>query len=208
MDPNIQMFREDQGYHIDWKIVPFIGTPDVDECSVCMGDEIDITTPCDHKFHWHCLKEWLNTKSTCPICRFDFRTFPTGSSLEKIKRGLKFYDLSGFPILYICQCRKFEEGIALLEQMGHGDGCSPYDCCFVNFHLEVELPIANYIEHSIAITHAFLKALWLDFLSNNGMIVLFWLVQKFINQEYIELFVFFILYSRAEISSSIRNRYD
>ena len=52
-----------------------------DACPVCLetfkaGDEY-VCLPCDgeHGGHWRCLKPWLEAKSNCPCCRYDF---PTG----------------------------------------------------------------------------------------------------------------------------------
>jgi hypothetical protein len=46
-------------------------------CSICLekykiGDEI-IKLDCGHEFHSGCLKHWLTTHKTCPICRFNIR---------------------------------------------------------------------------------------------------------------------------------------
>eukprot|EP00985_Skeletonema_marinoi_P019811 scaffold11489_cov78-Skeletonema_marinoi.AAC.3 len=45
------------------------------ECCICVmeyvpGDGI-VATPCDHIFHKHCCKEWLQLSRSCPICRRD-----------------------------------------------------------------------------------------------------------------------------------------
>lgn len=46
-------------------------------CCVCMEefekDDTVVGMPCDrrHAGHLTCMKEWLSTQSTCPICRFD-----------------------------------------------------------------------------------------------------------------------------------------
>ena len=42
------------------------------ECSICLHNIKSnnlIETKCKHKFHKYCLKEWLKTNNTCPICR-------------------------------------------------------------------------------------------------------------------------------------------
>lgn len=40
-------------------------------CSICLEDNITgVTTPCEHRFHLHCLKQWFDTTHfTCPVCR-------------------------------------------------------------------------------------------------------------------------------------------
>merc|ERR1712193_177675 len=48
------------------------------ECSVCMdvlaeGDQVRVLPGCGHTFHVHCIDEWLEHHTTCPICRRDVR---------------------------------------------------------------------------------------------------------------------------------------
>lgn len=42
-----------------------------DECSICLTKEkkARCKTKCGHCFHIVCLKKWLNTNGTCPMCR-------------------------------------------------------------------------------------------------------------------------------------------
>jgi len=47
------------------------------ECCICMElysseDEIR-RTPCKHVFHGECLRNWLKTQRTCPLCRIDLQ---------------------------------------------------------------------------------------------------------------------------------------
>lgn len=54
------------------------------ECCVCMsdfetGDEV-ISMPCGHSFHDACIKQWLNTNRTCPVCR---DKLPTDADVER-----------------------------------------------------------------------------------------------------------------------------
>lgn len=45
------------------------------ECVICLGpwEENDVikVTPCKHVFHEACLRTWLQTATTCAMCRFD-----------------------------------------------------------------------------------------------------------------------------------------
>ena len=45
------------------------------ECTICLEEfsprQICITLPCDHKFHSHCITEWLHKDLTCPNCRVE-----------------------------------------------------------------------------------------------------------------------------------------
>ncbi|KAJ0735598.1 putative transcription factor C2H2 family [Helianthus annuus] len=50
-----------------------IRTPATVACTVCMnslsnGDKIT-RLPCHHYFHRRCIKGWLSSNKTCPICR-------------------------------------------------------------------------------------------------------------------------------------------
>jgi hypothetical protein len=45
-------------------------------CSVCLGPiELPLhrgqymVTPCNHMFHAECLREWMEVKMECPVCR-------------------------------------------------------------------------------------------------------------------------------------------
>ncbi|CAK9179820.1 unnamed protein product [Ilex paraguariensis] len=38
-------------------------------CQVCSGDRYRLLPQCNHKFHVHCIDTWLETHSTCPLCR-------------------------------------------------------------------------------------------------------------------------------------------
>lgn len=42
------------------------------DCSICLTKILRVDlfeTICGHKFHYICLKKWLESKKTCPICR-------------------------------------------------------------------------------------------------------------------------------------------
>ena len=45
--------------------------PGTGECSICLTstNKPRCTTKCGHVFHISCLKTWLNSNHTCPICR-------------------------------------------------------------------------------------------------------------------------------------------
>ena len=41
-------------------------------CSICIEtftSTTHITLPCNHKFHTHCIKQWLEKELNCPLCR-------------------------------------------------------------------------------------------------------------------------------------------
>lgn len=44
---------------------------DVESCSICFNDLTDnyFITDCKHKFHMGCIRRWLFSQSTCPLCR-------------------------------------------------------------------------------------------------------------------------------------------
>ena len=45
------------------------------QCSICLNDinksEKTVLLPCGHMFHWDCCLKWLQSKNTCPVCRFE-----------------------------------------------------------------------------------------------------------------------------------------
>lgn len=41
-------------------------------CSICLRDDLVVGTrlsECKHAFHTHCIREWMDLKPTCPVCR-------------------------------------------------------------------------------------------------------------------------------------------
>lgn len=48
------------------------------DCCICCADyvigEIVIRLPCGHIFHHQCVHEWLGTRNTCPLCRWELET--------------------------------------------------------------------------------------------------------------------------------------
>ena len=59
-------------------LIPFHKTEDnEDSCSVCLCEyeetETVMTLPCLHQFHPECIKGWLKSHTTCPICRVDLK---------------------------------------------------------------------------------------------------------------------------------------
>ena len=52
------------------------------ECAICMGPVNAVTgefmvTPCDHMFHEICLRQWMDLKMECPVCRAALPPTPT-----------------------------------------------------------------------------------------------------------------------------------
>ena len=47
----------------------------LNECTICLDTfsprQICITLPCNHKFHSHCITEWLHKELSCPNCRVE-----------------------------------------------------------------------------------------------------------------------------------------
>jgi len=58
---------------------------DKEECSICMEiyklNEIVFELPCVHIYHKECIKKWLKSNNTCPICRYEL---PMGIDNENV----------------------------------------------------------------------------------------------------------------------------
>ena len=53
------------------------GKMELPNCCICqneieLGNEA-VLLPCGHMYHWECCLQWLKTKNTCPICRFEIK---------------------------------------------------------------------------------------------------------------------------------------
>lgn len=52
-------------------------TTTTEECPICLtvllDDSTKVKTQCHHVFHNACLKTWLQTNTTCPLCRLTCR---------------------------------------------------------------------------------------------------------------------------------------
>lgn len=52
-------------------------------CSICLdkrdGKKFDMQTSCNHYFHQQCVKEWIETKGTCPCCRYKLKDVKSGN---------------------------------------------------------------------------------------------------------------------------------
>ncbi|XP_057770767.1 RING-H2 finger protein ATL79-like [Salvia miltiorrhiza] len=49
-----------------------------EECAICLsefavGERIRVLEKCRHGFHMECIERWLNSCSSCPICRANLR---------------------------------------------------------------------------------------------------------------------------------------
>ncbi|XBI16554.1 hypothetical protein VPH35_058793 [Triticum aestivum] len=57
------------------EVLKQVETPsDGEGCPICLGQEEAAATAwketvCGHSFHGRCVKRWLETKGTCPMCR-------------------------------------------------------------------------------------------------------------------------------------------
>ncbi|XP_056159955.1 E3 ubiquitin-protein ligase ATL6-like [Syzygium oleosum] len=55
------------------------------ECAVCLNDFEDedvlrLIPKCDHAFHPDCIGAWLDSHTTCPVCRAELASQPAGNS--------------------------------------------------------------------------------------------------------------------------------
>jgi len=49
---------------------PFNAEFDETDCSICLDEHLETYSqlPCQHKFHFTCIKLWLEQKNACPLC--------------------------------------------------------------------------------------------------------------------------------------------
>lgn len=63
-------------------------------CPICsedfVVDETSLCLPCSHLFHKECVMQWLESKRTCPICRYEMTN--SVSTIEELER-LSFKEL-------------------------------------------------------------------------------------------------------------------
>jgi hypothetical protein len=49
-----------------------------DVCAICLESDseskLNFTLPCNHSFHLNCIKQWLDHKGNCPLCREYIKT--------------------------------------------------------------------------------------------------------------------------------------
>lgn len=70
----------------------------METCSICLdnfeiNEKVYRTKICNHLFHRECLKEWLKTENSCPVCRaFIKRFFKAYSLTHNLNCVLKFKD--------------------------------------------------------------------------------------------------------------------
>ncbi|KAG2315284.1 hypothetical protein Bca4012_066115 [Brassica carinata] len=54
------------------------------ECIICLsefqeGDSLRVLDRCKHGFHVHCIQQWFSSSHSCPTCRTDVFSSPTGT---------------------------------------------------------------------------------------------------------------------------------
>lgn len=70
-------------------------TAEIDEgenCVICMSEnpcDGHVALPCGHSFHYPCISSWLQSQSTCPVCRFQFpKAFAGKYAVQKLKSSM------------------------------------------------------------------------------------------------------------------------
>lgn len=51
------------------------GDKEAGGCPICLEEwsegDVAAEMPCNHKFHYKCVEEWLGRHATCPLCRYE-----------------------------------------------------------------------------------------------------------------------------------------
>jgi hypothetical protein len=81
------------------------------ECTICLSEsqkgEHLIALPCQHVFHFACLKPWLDNHNSCPTCRYELEMSDSTHDRERYKRMRKQYgDLALQVMTYSSQIQK------------------------------------------------------------------------------------------------------
>ena len=90
---DIEMWKSEQStYNLD---DPEGTGKDEVVCPICIadfeeGDEVVHLTTCEHKFHVHCLSQWLSTnKKDCPYCRKEILTKEIIEEAHVLRKNLE-----------------------------------------------------------------------------------------------------------------------
>ena len=63
--------------------------PEKRNCVICLEDfksgEKATLLPCVHLFHKNCIKNWLKSKNSCPICKFELTRENINKQVNKFK---------------------------------------------------------------------------------------------------------------------------
>jgi hypothetical protein len=74
-------------------------------CSICIEEyrvqDKLIQLPCQHIFHYSCSRPWLDTKNTCPSCRFELPVEDPVHERERVARMRELFTADGLRIMEI-----------------------------------------------------------------------------------------------------------
>lgn len=72
-------------YHINY----------LEQCSICLNENVNIRTHCGHYYHPECIKAWMmRGKNRCPVCNCT-RLNPMKVYCKKCSVGIKLVVLHG-----------------------------------------------------------------------------------------------------------------
>lgn len=78
------MFRHREKVHpILFRSTPKEAWGPVSTCTICLEDDAKHKLVCGHEFHSHCIKRWLQSNRTCPVCR-------TVIPVPRVRRRMSF----------------------------------------------------------------------------------------------------------------------
>ena len=89
-------------------------------CPICITNETNFTTSCNHNFCEKCLQQWMNMGArSCPMCRTNINPFPQTISIgQRIKLKHKTYGWRIEGIFIKDHQISWGEGAYVLEKEG------------------------------------------------------------------------------------------
>lgn len=93
------------------------------ECSVCFEDVIDgVQTSCGHTYHRQCIRKWLTSHVTCPLCRCEIAN--TRPDVEDVIQTYSFiiYEYEDIRVYAPLYSEESDDPGTDIVMVGNGEG--------------------------------------------------------------------------------------